>query len=306
MASCSQDESAAIGEAGAAGCEVSVEECFLEVVQQSFPFRPGEEDLMTQLVFDDATARRIEAAYHAGDAVRRRALVREVLGASPGEHIADIGCGPGFYCSELAEEVGASGSVVGVDASVAMLELASRRCAALPNVALSQGEATSLPLPDASVDALVCAQVLEYVQDVASALSEMRRVLRPGSRVVIWDIDWDTVSWHSRDAARMRRMLETWDEHLTHRSLPRTLTAQLRAAGFEHVVAEAHAFTTIGFTTDGFGVMLLPIIEAFAAGRNEITQEEARAWAAEQHELGERGEFYFASTQFCFSARKPA
>jgi SAM-dependent methyltransferase len=261
---------------------------------------------MTQLVFDEATAGRIEAAYHAGDAVRRRALVREALAAAPGEHIADVGCGPGFYCRELAEEVGPSGSVVGVDASVAMLELASRRCAALPNVTLSQGEATSLPLADGSVDAAVCAQVLEYVQDVASALGEMRRVLRPGGRAVIWDIDWATVSWHARDEARMRRVLETWDEHLTHRSLPRTLGAQLRAAGFERVDARAHAFATTEFTADGFGVLVIPLIEAFVAGRNRITPEDARAWAAEQHQLGERGEFYFASTQFCFTARKPA
>jgi ubiquinone/menaquinone biosynthesis C-methylase UbiE len=260
---------------------------------------------MTQLVFDEATAKRIEAAYHAGDVVRRRALVREALAASPGEVVADIGCGPGFYCSELAAEVGQSGSVVGVDASEAMLELASRRCAALQNVTLRRGEVISLPLADASIDALVCAQVLEYVQDVASALGEMRRVLRPGGRVVIWDSDWETVSWHARDEARMRRVLETWDEHLTHRSLPRTLAAQLRAAAFEHVAVQAHAFATTVFTPDGLGVVLVPLIEAFVAGRNGITQEEARAWAAEQHELGERGEFYFASTQFCFSARKP-
>ena len=261
---------------------------------------------MSQLVFDEATAQRIESAYHAEDVVRRRALVRQALAAAVGERIADVGCGPGFYCSELAEEVGRSGSVVGVDMSTAMLELASRRCAALSNVVLSQGEATSLPLAGASVDGVVCAQVLEYVQDVPSALRELRRVLRPGGRVVIWDIDWATVSWHSGDEARMRRVLEAWDEHLAHRSLPRTLAAQLRDAGFVHVEAQAHAFAATDFSADRLCVVLIPIIEAFVAGRNGITQEEAQAWTSEQHRLGERGEFSFASTQFCFTARKPA
>jgi hypothetical protein len=57
---------------------------------------------MGQLVFDDATATRIEAAYFAGDAVRRRRIVREALRAAPGDRVADVGCGPGFCCAELA------------------------------------------------------------------------------------------------------------------------------------------------------------------------------------------------------------
>jgi SAM-dependent methyltransferase len=260
---------------------------------------------MTQLIFDEATARRIEAMYHAGDAARRRRIVRRALAARTAERLVDIGCGPGFYCAELAEEVGPFGSVVGVDSSAAMLELAERRCAEHGNVDLREGAATSLPVEDASADAVVCVQVLEYVDDVAAALAEMRRVLRPGGRAVIWDIDWATVSWHSRDASRMRRVLEAWDDHLAHRSLPRTLARDLRKAGLEDVRAEAHAFATIELDPDSYASVLTPIVEAFVAGRNGVRKEEARAWAVEQRRLGERGELYFASTQLCFTARKP-
>ena len=76
---------------------------------------------MSQLEFDDDMALRIEGLYRIGDAVRRRRIVRESLGAARGERILDVGCGPGFYCAELAEEVGPAGSVVGVDSSPAML-----------------------------------------------------------------------------------------------------------------------------------------------------------------------------------------
>ena len=84
---------------------------------------------LSQLQFDADAAKRIEALYMIRDATRRRALVRKALAAAPGERILDVGCGPGFYCAELAAEVGPSGSVVGVDSSKAMLELAGRRCA---------------------------------------------------------------------------------------------------------------------------------------------------------------------------------
>ena len=85
---------------------------------------------MSQLQFDADTAKRIEALYQIHDAVRRRELVREALGAVLGDRILDVGCGPGFYCLELSEIVGSSGSVVGVDSSPAMLQLARARCAA--------------------------------------------------------------------------------------------------------------------------------------------------------------------------------
>ena len=154
---------------------------------------------MSQLEFDDDMALRIEALYRIGDAVRRRRIVREALGAVPGERVLDVGCGPGFYCAELAEEVGPAGSVVGVDSSPAMLQLAARRCAGYAGVELRPGEAVSLPVDDASFDAALCVQVLEYVPDPTVALAEMYRALRPGGRVVVWDIDWATVSLHALD-----------------------------------------------------------------------------------------------------------
>ncbi len=80
---------------------------------------------MGQLQFDEETSRRIEAAYSSRDVLRRRALVREAVGARPGDRVLDVGCGPGFYVAEILEEVGPEGSVVGVDGSAAMLGLAA-------------------------------------------------------------------------------------------------------------------------------------------------------------------------------------
>ena len=260
---------------------------------------------MSQLVFDESAARRIEALYRIGDAVRRRGLVRAALRAATGERILDVGCGPGYYCAELLQEVGPSGEVVGVDGSPAMLELAARRCAKYQNVEFHEADATSLPVSDGSFDGVLCVQVLEYVADPTAGLAQMHRSLRPGGRVVVWDVDWSTVSLHSRDPARTDAVLGAWDEHLAHASLPRTLGQRLRAAGFEDVRMEAHAFATSEFDSDAYGPALIPFIGDFVAGRQGIGEEEAQAWVAEQRELGQRGEFYFASTQCCFTAVKP-
>jgi ubiquinone/menaquinone biosynthesis C-methylase UbiE len=260
--------------------------------------------MMSQLQFDADTARRIEALYLIRDAGRRRELVREALGAVSGERILDAGCGPGFYCLELSEIVGSSGSVLGVDSSLAMLQLARTRCAGRDNVGLLEGEATALPVESATFDGAVCVQVLEYVSDVDAALAELHRALRPGGRAVVWDMDWATVSIHSQDTALTTRVLRAWDEHLADPSLPRTLGARLRSAAFENVRVEAHAFAASDGDPEKFGAALVPLIATFVAGRQGIAAVEAEAWAAEQRELMERDEFYFASTQFCFTATK--
>jgi SAM-dependent methyltransferase len=252
------------------------------------------------LEFDDEGARRIERMYEIGDAVRRRSIVREALAAAPGERILDAGCGPGFYCAELREDVGSSGAVVGVDSSAPMLALAARRC----DAELREGDATALPAESGAFDAALCVQVLEYVPDVAAALAELHRVLRPGGRALVFDIDWGTLSVHSEDEARNARVLRAWDEHLAHPGLPRTLAARLRAAGFEDVMLSAHAFATIAFDPETYGAAMVPFIGAFVPGRQGVSESEARAWQAEQVRLGERGEFSFAVVQSCFTARK--
>jgi ubiquinone/menaquinone biosynthesis C-methylase UbiE len=258
---------------------------------------------MTQIAFDESRARQMETLYRTRDVRRRRALVREALGARPGERVLDVGCGPGFFVEELLHDVGAEGAVVGVDTSPQMLAAAAHRCAAHGNVDFRAGDATALPVEEAAFDAALCVQVLEYVADPTVALAQMHRALRPGGRVVVWDIDWGTVSWHSEDPQRMQRVLRAWDAHLTHPSLPRTLGARLRAAGFTQIAAEGHVFVTTALDPEAFGTgVVLKLVEEYVADRPEIGPEEARAWAAEQRELGARGELFFACTQFCFTA----
>jgi arsenite methyltransferase len=254
---------------------------------------------MAQLDFNEQMAAELEAVYSKRDILRRRALVHEALGAQPGERVLDAGCGPGFYVAETLDRVGADGSVVGVDASKPMLAVAAKRCEGHANVEFHEGDVTALPVPDGEFDRVLSVQVLEYVADIPAALRELLRALRPGGRALIWDVDWATVSWHSGDPARMERFLRAWDDHLTDPSLPRTLAARMREAGFEDIEMEGHAFATSNVTDETYAGALVPLMAAY------VGTDEAQEWADEQRELQRRGESYFACTQFCFTGTRP-
>jgi arsenite methyltransferase len=81
------------------------------------------------------------------------------------------------------------------------------------------------------------------------------------------------------------------------------VAARLRSAGFENVRAAGHASATMEASPETFGASLIPLIEDFVAGRNGISAD-ARAWAAEQRQLGADGDFFFGCIQFCFTATR--
>ena len=112
-------------------------------------------------------------------------------------------------------------------------------------------------------------------------------------------------SWHIGQGAHpvTERVLRAFDRHLAHPSLPQTLTARLRSVGFGGIGVQGHAFVTNEFLPDAYGGSLVPLIEQYVA-KQEGTEAEATAWLADQRELGDRGEFFFACIQFCFTATR--
>jgi len=102
-----------------------------------------------------------------------------------GRTVLDLATGSGILIDVLAPRVGASGEIIGVDPSGEMLDLARRRCDGLATpVRLVRSGAHALPLPDASVDVVVCQQGFQFFADRAAAAAEMHRVLRPGGSVI--------------------------------------------------------------------------------------------------------------------------
>ncbi|MFK7790938.1 MAG: ArsR/SmtB family transcription factor [Phycisphaeraceae bacterium] len=108
--------------------------------------------------------------------------------------LADLGCGSGILSAELSPFVE---QVIGIDNSEPMLIAAQQRTEHATNVQLRKGELTALPISDASVDATLCVIVLSYIEDAATAVQEMARIVKPGGRAIIVDL-----LAHNRDPFR--------------------------------------------------------------------------------------------------------
>ena len=257
------------------------------------------------LQFDKKASARLISVYVTPDVVAQREQVLEALHLQPGERVLDVGSGPGFLTSAIGEKVGRSGQVSGIDISEPLLEVAKAHCAHQSWVDFRRGDATKLPFPDTCFDVAVVTQVLEYVGDVAGALIELRRVLRPDGRVIILDTDWDSIVWYSTNRERMNRILEAWDEHLADPYLPRTLSVKLREAGFRVETQEIIPLFNPVFDVETYSNRVIDIIAPFVSGRRGITAEDADAWAQELRKLGEQEKYFFSLNRYLFKARKP-
>jgi len=119
-----------------------------------------------------------------------QARVLDLAAPEPGATVADVGCGNGAYLAELARR-GFAGRALGLDMSPGMLDAARERLTSsgsseLPGrLALLTADATALPLPDGVADLTLAMHMLYHVPDPSAAVRELRRVTRPGGRVVI-------------------------------------------------------------------------------------------------------------------------
>ncbi|MBF0621219.1 MAG: class I SAM-dependent methyltransferase [Magnetococcales bacterium] len=113
-------------------------------------------------------------------------LVRQ-MGIKTGMHVADLGCGPGFFTQALLHAVGSQGSVVGVELQQPIIDLFNEINATADNLRIKQGDVVDTGLTESSLDAVFIAFTLHEVK-VMDALAEIKRVVKPGGLLAV--LDW--------------------------------------------------------------------------------------------------------------------
>lgn len=208
----------------------------------------------------------------------------EFTGVADGDSILDVGCGTGSLTGVLSEFAGIR-SIVGVDLAEVYLESA-RQSIRDPRVAFRTADATSLPFADRSFDRAFSMLVLQFVPDAGKAVSEMRRVVRPGGVVAaaVWDslggmpaqrMFWDAAATLGIASDKVLR-----DFYFRPMTPPNQMFAAWSEAGLKHVEQSS---ITIRMEYGNFSDYWLPI----AAGEAALGKF-AASLAAEQRAVLEK------------------
>jgi SAM-dependent methyltransferase len=222
----------------------------------------------------------------------------DTLGLGTGKTVLDLGAGSGKFTPYLS----ATGArVIAVEPVEAMR---AKLAAANPGVEALAGTAEAIPLPDASVDAVICAQAFHWFANPA-ALSEMRRVLRIGGQLgLIWNVRDDRLEW--------MRALSAITDACNQDAVPRFYSGEWRdqfpAPGFDAPVEQWFDHAHVGSAEDVIVGRTLSV--SFIASLPENAQAtviaQVRRLIADTPELAEHATVSFPYRTLAFSCRRIA
>ncbi|MHB1423372.1 MAG: methyltransferase domain-containing protein [Gemmataceae bacterium] len=226
-----------------------------------------------------------------------------LLELRPGQQVLEVGCGTGADARTMAEQVAPGGKVVAVDGSQSMIALARQRAegSALP-VEFQVADAHRLPFADDSFDASRADRIFMHLESPAQALSEMLRVTRPGGRVLIYEVDFETVTVDMPDRQRTRKIVNIWCDGFRNGWLGRHIPALFRAAGLQDVrIAPATLWLPYLVAMETIGPKTVE--RASAAG--VLTRSEGEEWLRQLQQRYENGLLFCTLTGFLVVGRKP-
>ena len=123
-----------------------------------------------------------------------QAKTLEAAGLKEDDWLLDVGCGTGWAVMQAAQLV-PNGKACGIDLSPGMISKAKELGGNLPNVEFQLADAEAIPYPEESFNGIICTNSFHHYSAPVRALTEMRRVLKPGGRLIIRDQDRGACIW---------------------------------------------------------------------------------------------------------------
>jgi SAM-dependent methyltransferase len=162
--------------------------------------------------------------------------------------VLDLGCGTGSITAGIAEAVGPTGEVLGIDRDSKLLAMARQEHGGIANLSFEQGDATALPF-EQRFDIVTAARTVQWISQPERAIASMIRAVRPGGQIVVLDYNHDNNSWEPEPPREYRRFYESflawrkanqWDNRIADR-----LPGLFEAAGIGNVEVQVDDETVL-------------------------------------------------------------
>jgi ubiquinone/menaquinone biosynthesis C-methylase UbiE len=235
-------------------------------------------------------------------------VIYEQMRIQPGHKVIDVGCGPGSDTIPLAQWVGRSGQVIGVDYDSDMIAEAEKRALkAGVNawVIHKKADAISLPFESDYFDACHSERLLQHLHDPVKALAEMVRVTKSDGWIVAFDSDWGSLSIDTGEIETERRYVRFFTEQMANNGYSgRQLYRQFKQQGLVDVFAQMYG---IPFTDYAFAryIMTMDRFEREAMASGVITDQDLDRLHTCWEQADAEGDFFASVSMILVSGRKP-
>jgi ubiquinone/menaquinone biosynthesis C-methylase UbiE len=226
-----------------------------------------------------------------------------VLAPSPGDHLLEAGCGSGILCRQIAPAVAPDGRITGLDISPELVSIAQNYAKQDGLVEIIQwcaSKAESLPFPEDSFTGVLAARLLLHVPKPEAVLREVKRVVRPGGKLVAMDWDFETVAVDHSNRELTRRILHWRCDHYGGNNWSgRQLRWQMVEAGFSSL----RVFPVVSVARgerDSLTLSLFRAAQVTLEGGG-ITPYEHDAWVGELRSALAAGSFFASIVYFIVS-----
>lgn len=229
--------------------------------------------------------------HHQSKANERGQMIRE-LQLKQGSFVVDAGCGPGLWTPLLAEAIGPQGSILGIDISPEALVTAQRRSTNTwyrPLVQYKRAIMEQIPIEYGQADIIFSANVSQYLPNPVETFAAMGPYLAQGGRLIIKDIDFGTMRFHTLDPELQARVFQArarWEQMRVSKGFSfedswvgSKLAGYLHAAGYKDVQEKTYLIRRSYPLPENFRTYLQGIAEWFVCeGAPLLTGEDVTNW----------------------------
>ncbi|WP_370675388.1 methyltransferase domain-containing protein [Pleomorphomonas sp. PLEO] len=240
-------------------------------------------------------------------------MLVELCEIKSGNYVLDLGCGTGRSLAAMLDAVGDGGKVVGLDQMAQPLaEVASRFARDINDkrLELVQADVLAAPFHDGQFDAVLCQNVIECVNEREALVTEAKRLLKPGGRLLLGHHDFDGIILASEDRDMTRRLVhgfadhkQAWQDAVEGR-MGRLLPGLVTNAGFASVNIEARLFVDFDLSPGTYAGDYIRWLVDLAPDLG-ISDEDVSHWASRLTADVAQGRFFFALPWIGAVCRKP-